>query len=222
MKSLIEIVGVFSSITTFTVLVTLCLSKILTLKNVLRLAAVYSGISFGNDLLLNFLPADLNYHFLFSFTLLEYGCFAAMFYKLLGKPVFKNLVLAGSFMFLVIVSMGLPSYGSSHFDAINTGSEAILIIVYSIFYFTEKLNSEKMEPIFDSPGSYVVLACLFYLAGNLFLFITSESQNASMWVINSLCNLVRNVFFIVAIRQCTKPIKRQITPISGFTGFVSR
>ncbi|RYG03686.1 MAG: hypothetical protein EOO02_07845 [Chitinophagaceae bacterium] len=222
MKSLIEIVGVFSSITTFTVLVTLCMSKILTLKNVLRLAAIYSGISFANDLMLAMLPSYFHYHFLFSFTLLEYGCFAWMFYMILGKPLSKNVVLVGSFMFLVIVSIGLRSYGSSHFDAVNTGSEAILIIIYSIFYFMEKLNSEKMEPIFDSPGSYVVLACLFYLAGNLFLFITSESQNATMWVINSLCNLTRNVFFIVAIRQCTKPIKRQITPITGFTGFVSR
>ena len=210
MDSLIRIVGLTSSLSALLVLIAFFISKSESLKKILRWLAIYSAISFVTDLLLQTSPDDSNFELLFGFTLLEYGCFAYIFYMLLSKPINQKVVIVGSFAFMVIVTVTLMDFGSKQFDNVNSGTEAILIIIYSILYFSEKLNIENLEPIFDNPGSYIVIGCLFYLAGNLFLFITSEQQSKSVWIINSLFNLIKSVFFLIAIRKCTK-VKKPVS-----------
>lgn len=200
-------IGLISWLTTISVLVTFFVSKLVTMKKLLRWVAIYSGLSLTMDLLLQIHPDDPNFFLLFTFTLVEYSCFAYMFYMLLTRPFNKKIILVGSLVFLVMVTITLTNLGNQHFDNINSGTEAILIIVYSILFFSEKMKVENMEPIFDNPGAFVVIACLFYLAGNLFLFITSEEQSISTWLINSLFNMTRNIFFLVAIRKCVKTPK---------------
>ena len=198
------IIGITSSLTTLSVIIVIALSRSITLQKILKWVAIYSAISFLTDILLQVSSDNAIYPLLFTFTLLEYACFTWIFYMLLSKQLNKKLVVVGSFAFLVMVCITLTNYGSQHFDNVNSGTEAILIIVYSILYFSEKLNIDSLEPIFDSPGSFIVVACLFYLAGNLFLFLTSQDQSSNAWIINSLFNLIRNVFFLVAARKCTK------------------
>jgi hypothetical protein len=208
MDALIRIVGLTSTFSTLLVLIAYFISKNELLKKVLRWLAVYSAISFITDVVLRLSPED--FELLFNFTLLEYACFAYMFYMLLSKPINQKIVIVGSFAFMVIVTITLMDFGSKQFDNVNSGTEAILIIVYSILYFSEKLNLDNLEPIFDNPGSYIVIGCLFYLAGNLFLFITSEEQSKSVWIINSLFNLIRNIFFVIAIRKCSR-VKKPVS-----------
>jgi len=204
MHPLIWIIGVTSWLSTLLVLVTFTISKTVALKNIMRCVAVYSAISSATDFGLQVTPEESSFILLFTFTLLEYACFAWIFYILLSNQLNKKLVIVGSFGFLVMVALTLGNFGSKQFDNVNSGTEAVLIIVYSILYFSEKLSVENLEPIFDNPGSYVVIGCLFYLAGNLFLFITSEEQSSSVWIINSMFNLIKNIFFLVAIRKCTR------------------
>jgi hypothetical protein len=203
----IAIIGILFSLTTLVVIIVYGLSNILTFKNVLRWVVIYSAISFLTDGLLQLSSNKSGYILLFSFTLLEYALFAWMFYLMLSNPVNKRIVIVGSFAFLVMVSITLRNFGDLEFDNVNSGTEAILIIIYSILFFSEKLNIENLEPIFDSPSAFIVIGCLIYLAGNLFLFITSEKQNTNLWILNSALNLVRNICFIIAIRKCTKPAK---------------
>lgn len=204
MSALFGTLGIISSLSTLLVLILYSFSRIVILKQLMKWVAIYSGISFLTDTLLQFSHDDTNFTLLFTFTLLEYACFAWIFYMLLTKPLYKKMVILGSFLFLVIVSITLTNFGSQQFDNVNSGTEAILVIIYSILFFSEKLNIENLEPVFDFPGAYIVIGCLFYLAGNLFLFITSEQQNTSIWIINSLFNLIKNIFFLIAIRKCTK------------------
>jgi hypothetical protein len=211
MRPLIGIIGVTSSLSTLLVIIIYAISKSVALKQVLRWVAIYSAISFSTDFILQLSAHESNFVLLFTFTLLEYACFAWIFFMLLGKQMNKQIVIIGSFAFMVMVTITLRNFGSKHFDNVNSGTEAILIIIYSILYFSEKLHIDNLEPIFDNPGSYIVIGCLFYLAGNLFLFITSEEQSSSIWIINSLFNLIKNVFFFIAIRRCTKPKKEVST-----------
>jgi len=212
MNPLIGIIGITSWLSTVLVLVIFTVSKNVSLKKVMKWVAIYSAISSATDFGLQLSPRESSFILLFVFTLLEYACFAWIFYMLLSKQLSKKLVVVGSFAFLAMVALTLGNFGSKHFDNVNSGTEAILIIIYSILYFSEKLNLDNLEPIFDNPGSYVVIGCLFYLAGNLFLFITSEEQSSSIWIINSLFNLIKNIFFLIAIRKCTR-IKK---PVSAF------
>jgi hypothetical protein len=202
MNSLIAIVALTSTLSSLLVLIAYIISKSGSLKKILRWLAIYSGISFVTDVALQLSQHKSNFELLFTFTLMEYACFAYIFYMLLSKPINQKIVIVGSFAFMVMVTVTLMDFGSKHFDNVNSGTEAILIIVYSILYFSEKLNIENLEPIFDNPGSYIVIGCLFYLAGNLFLFITSEEQSQSVWIINSLFNLIKNIFFVITIRKC--------------------
>jgi hypothetical protein len=212
MNPLIGAIGVTSILSTVLVLIIFSVSRSVALKKVMRWVAIYSAVSFASDMMLQLSTAESNFPLLFTFTLVEYACFAWIFYMLLSKPLHQKIIVVGSFAFLTMVSVTLGNYGSKHFDNVNSATEAILIIVYSILYFSEKLRLDNPEPIFDSPGSFVVIACLFYLAGNLFLFITSEEQSSSVWIINSCFNMIKNIFFLVAIRKCTRMKK----PVSSF------
>lgn len=213
MNSVNAVIGLTSFLTTLLVLVTFLISKRVMLKRILTWVAIYCGLSCATDLMLQVSPQSSNFLILFTFTLVEYACFAYMFYMLLSREMNKKAVIIGSFAFMIMVTITLQNFGSKHFDNVNSGTEAILIIVYSILYFSEKLSVDSLEPIFDSPGSYVVIGCLFYLAGNLFLFITSEEQSSSVWMINSLFNLIKNVFFLIAIRKCSRS-KKPVTALN--------
>ena len=84
MDSLIRIVGLTSTFSTLLVLIAYFISKGEILKKVLKWLAVYSGISFVTDVVLRISPED--FELLFNFTLLEYACFAYIFYMLLSIP----------------------------------------------------------------------------------------------------------------------------------------
>ena len=112
MDSLIRLAGLTSSLTALLVLIAFLISKTESLKKILRSLAIYSGISFLTDLVLQISPNDSNFELLFSFTLIEYACFAYIFYMLLSKPVNKKLVIVGSFAFMVMVTITLMDFGS--------------------------------------------------------------------------------------------------------------
>ncbi|HTF29602.1 MAG TPA: hypothetical protein VK625_12205, partial [Flavitalea sp.] len=132
MDPLMGIIGLTSSLTTLSVIIVIAVSRSITLQKILKWVAIYSSISFLTDILLQISSDSATYPLLFTFTLLEYACFAWIFYMLLSKQLNKKLVVVGSFAFLVMVCITLTNYGSQHFDNVNSGTEAILIIVYSI------------------------------------------------------------------------------------------
>lgn len=174
------------------------------LKNEVRWIAIYSAYSFINNQLLEFTSETTNTSLLFIFTIIEYAIFAWLYYSMLHSLNSKRAIMLGSFVFLGIVCFSIMNFDNRNFDNLNSGTEAVLIIIYSILFFVERMSvMDIVEPIYEKAEFWIVLGCFIYLSGNLFLFITSDLHNQTAWMINSIFNLVRNVFFFIAIRKCS-------------------
>jgi hypothetical protein len=197
-------VALISSLSTFVVALYYLLKKIVLLKNEIKWLAIYSAYSFINNQLLDFTSETTNTSLLFIFTIIEYAIFAWLYYNMLHSLNSKRTIMLGSFVFLGIVCFSIMNFDNRAFDNINSGTEAVLIIIYSILFFVERgLAMDIVEPIYEKAEFWIVLGCFIYLSGNLFLFVTSDLHNQTAWMINSIFNLVRNIFFFIAIRKCS-------------------
>jgi hypothetical protein len=199
------LIGSISSLSTLVIFIFYLFQKIRVLKNEIKGIAIYSLYSFVNNLALDFANEITVLSLLFIFTILEYAVFTWLFYNMLQKRNSKRAVLFGSFIFLGIVCFSILHFGTGNFDQLNSGTEAVLIVIYSILFFVEQVSSmDIVEPIYEKPEFWIVLGCFIYLSGNLFLFITADPHNQNAWIINSIFNLVRNILFFIAIKKSSR------------------
>ena len=81
---------------------------------------------------------------------------------------------------------------------------SLLIIVYSFFYFFEQINSASTTIVYESYQFWIVIGCLIYLAGTLFVFlytadIKDKAYNNSLWVINLIFEIIKYACFDFAL-----------------------
>ena len=185
------------------------------IKTVLWVFFIYSIYAFANDNVLIAIQAkyfqDPSQKYLISyntillqvFTLLEYLFFSIFFYIILKTSVLKKIIFGFSILFSLFCIYFIAQKGVKEFDSIQTSIEGTLIIIYSIFYFYEQMNSSQVSFIYQGFRFWIVFGILIYMAGNLFLFtyastLPQELRN-QYWIINFVSNILKNILFAVAI-----------------------
>jgi hypothetical protein len=135
------------------------------------------------------------------FAMIEYVFFAAFFFLCIYNNLFKKLILIVTVLNLCFESYLFNSQ-KANFDFWAALITTILIVIYSICFFYERLNSVQTLIIYQSFQFWIVVGCLIYLSGTLFLFLyTSDiknKQNSSLWTINIAFEIVKNIFFSIA------------------------
>jgi hypothetical protein len=111
--------------------------------------------------------------------------------------------VVGALLFspIAIINM-LHGSNGSFFDSLSLSAEAILLIIYSIFFLYEQLSDVTVIYVYNLKKFWIVLAVLLYFASTLFLFIeaatlTAEQYN-NYWPINNIFNILKNILFSVA------------------------
>lgn len=186
-----------------------------TKKTILWVFFIYSVYAFANDNTLigiqNKYMQDPSQKYLINyntillqvFTLLEYLFFSIFFYIIVKTSILKKIILGFSILFSLFCIYFIVQKGVKHFDSIQTSVEGILIIIYSIFYFYEQMNSSEVTFIYQGYKFWIVLGIILYIAGNLFFFtyastLPQELRNQYM-IINYTCNTIKNLLFATAI-----------------------
>lgn len=150
-----------------------------------------------------FLGAFKNYASLIIsiFAMIEYVFFATFFYLCIRNNKFKTFIIIISILNLSL-DVFLFYSPKANFDFWDTLITTILIVIYCIFFFYEQLNSPQYLFIYQSYTFWVVVGCLIYLSGTLFLFLyTSDIKNkerSPLWNINIVFEIVKNLFFSIA------------------------
>jgi len=135
------------------------------------------------------------------FAMCEYAFFSVFFYLCIQNRKFKNLIILIS---VIILSFEFFLYYShkTNFDFWVALITAILIVIYSISFFYEQVNLPSVLIIYQSYSFWVVVGCIIYLSGTLFLFLYTsdlkDKQNSSLWIINDAFEIVKNIFFSIA------------------------
>ncbi len=138
------------------------------------------------------------------FTAIEYVCFVLVIIFLLQNKSLLKVVKLTSLAFIIFCLLSLTlSNNKFHFDSVQSSISSLLIIIFCIFYFYEKLNEPQLQFIYSEFHFWIILGFLIYLSATLFLYVyvTSlpELIARKFWVINSFSNILKNVLFSIAI-----------------------
>lgn len=155
-------------------------------------------------------------YFYASFTIVEYSVYALFLFLSLEKRIFKNILIFASLAFYLIAASNFFTNGSENFDSLPASAEAVLIIVYSIFYLYEQVTHPSVLLVYTTKKFWIILAFLIYFSSTLFLFIYATAmdkpENNSYWKINNFFDLIKNLLFIIAfILKPDKEKKNQQT-----------
>ncbi len=141
------------------------------------------------------------------FAICECIFFSTLLYLCIKSRTFKMIVLITSIVTLITEAI-LFSVLKSNFDFWVALLNAIPIVIYSIFYFYEQINSLQASAIYESYKFWLVTGCIIYLSGTLFLFLyTSDLKDkakSSWWEINIAFEIIKNICFSVAFAIARK------------------
>jgi hypothetical protein len=179
----------------------------------LRVVFFYVLASFFANILLS--SFQNNASLIFNiFEIIEYLFFSAFFYFCIRNKNLKKLIVTVSLLVLVIELFFLYPQ-KPKFDFWVTLTTAILILIYCIFFFYEEMNFPQTLLIYQSYNFWIAAGCIIYLAGTLFLFLYTadikDKQNNSLWNIDIVFEIIKNVFFSIAF-IIGKNTKKNIAP----------
>ncbi len=165
----------------------------------------YCVVSFSNDSVLIYrVKHDLDLKpFLYAFTIIEYLIFAVFLFSIIQSKVVKRVLLALSVLFTLFCLYAITWEVLKKFDSVQSCLSAILLISFCIIYLFEQINKPDITFIYASYPFWIVAGILIYLATTLFLygFAASLPTDAvkDYWIINHVCNVLKNILFSVAV-----------------------
>jgi hypothetical protein len=134
-------------------------------------------------------------------AIIEYAFFSAFFYICIQNKKFKNLILSLSVLNICFEVFTLFLH-QKNFDFWATLITAVLVLIYCIFFFYEEISKTETLLIYQSYTFWVATGCIIYLAGTLFLFLYTsdmeDKQKSSLWVIDIVFEIIKNIFFSIA------------------------
>lgn len=166
---------------------------------------IYCIVSFTTDLVSKRLAKHIPPFYLYSFfSILEYTLFAIFLFLSFRQKNFRNILLLLSLLFYSIVISNLFRNDAEmqNFDSPSASLEAVLIIVYGIFFLYEQLKDPSVFYIYYLKKFWIILAFLIYFSSTLFLFLYAATfarpEKGTYWIINNIFDIIKNLLFVVS------------------------
>ena len=182
----------------------------------LKVILFYIVYSFINDIALKavFRNEQLVEVLLRIFTVVEYSLFSLFFYLVVKSAIIKKVIIGLSFVFFAITFYNYYNNPRASFDSIPVSVESILIIIYCLYYFYERISEPQVTFIYSSYHFWVIIGILIYLSGAFFLFTQADNlsnqDKSNYWIIVYMTNILKNIFFSVAFYIKKNPTKNPL------------
>jgi len=143
------------------------------------------------------------------FNLFQFCIFSILFITCIPNRKSKIFITALStlnLLFLLIIHFQLKS----KFEFVSILTDSLLIFIYTLMFFYNEMNSSNNYIIYTSHKFWIVLACVIFYAGTLFVFLyTSDMKDkmySALWnVVNLIFEIVKNTCFSIAFLLARKP-----------------
>jgi hypothetical protein len=171
----------------------------------------------------------LNFYLLYRFfTIVGYSLVALFFYQNLSTSSIKKLIIISYLFFLLYAIYDYLTSPTNSFDSIPSSVEAILIIIFSIFYLFEQIKNPKVFFIYTLDKFWIVSSLLLYHTGTLFLFIYAApffadpgfTQNYAL--INNSFLLIKNIIFSIGLLTKHKSHNYYSGDYSSYAGYLEK
>lgn len=168
-----------------------------------RILALY-GITFFL-LLFFFDRIPLEYLQIYNtlYTFLEYTFFTTLFYLNFESQRFKKLLVFLSIGFYIFQVVHFLTANNTRIDSIPIGVESILLFVYVILFFNQKMRSVDGVFIYNHFLFWVSVGLLIYLGGSFFINILANTlpsnQIDQYWHFSMIADTIKTLFFVSAM-----------------------
>jgi hypothetical protein len=141
------------------------------------------------------------------FTIIEFLLLSYYLYNCLKHNKFKRSLIFSGIIFSITALINLFLIVSSNsksilIDTIPISTSALLLIVFSILYLFEEIQTPKVEFIYANPQFWVIIGIMIYFSGTFFFFLQfselSKDDQSNFWIINLICIILKNIFFSIS------------------------
>ena len=129
-------------------------------------------------------------------TLFEFGLLSVLFFKIIRYKVFKKGIVVLSVLVAVYLLYDLFSAANNSFDSIPSGITSLIFLIYSIFFFYERISDPSSLFLYTSPVFWVVVALVIYFAGTFFPYIYAQSHMKEDQFINEY-DIIHDTLYII-------------------------
>jgi hypothetical protein len=148
-----------------------------------------------------FLPSTL---YFFLYTSFEYFSFTYLILLGITNKRIKQIILFFSICFAIFqIATYLLNSEYKRLDSISVGIETILIFIYIFLFFYDHSKNNKAGFIYNHPTFWLCVGILLYLGGSFFFNILanymSSAELQNYWEYASVAELLKNLFFVVAM-----------------------
>ena len=137
------------------------------------------------------------------FTAYEYSVFAFILSINIKNKIFKKVITAVSFVFILFLFGYYSTSNPRSIDSIPIGIETILIIMYSFYYLYEQMNNTNELFIYSKYQFWIIVGIMLYLAGSFFIYIFANQVDRVMldnfWFLTMVFYVIKNIFFCIGI-----------------------
>jgi hypothetical protein len=141
------------------------------------------------------------------YTIIESLFLSYYLYISFKNNFFKKSLLVLSIVFVVIALFNLytivfQSSTSQLIDTIPVSTSALILMIFSILYLFEEIQTPKIGFVYSKPNFWIVVGIMIYFSGTFFLFLQysalSNSDKDNFWIINIICIILKNIFFSIS------------------------
>ncbi len=144
---------------------------------------------------------------------MEFAALSLLFFKVTESQNFRKIILGISIIIGVFLLYTLFTSPHDTFDSVPSGLTSLVFLIYSIYYFFERIKDPTALYLFSSPVFWVVVAVIIYSAGTFFPFIYAKNYMADSEffdlydMIHDPLYIIRNLIFAFAMLQKTNTKK---------------
>jgi hypothetical protein len=149
-------------------------------------------------------PPNFIRKFFYAFlTFFEFSCFAYFLWINIKSSNFKKVIFISSLGFVVFIITYTILSKFQRIDSFPIGIETIIILIFSFYFFYEKMNDPNTLFIYNDYRFWIVLAFMIYLSGSFFIYIFAnqipKKDMPQYWMFTDIFYALKNIFFLIGI-----------------------
>ena len=137
--------------------------------------------------------------------MVEFSSLSLIFYYNIRQKILKKLIVIIIVFFAIFSIYDYIVSDSAKFSYIPLATECLILLVYIIYFFYEKIQINTFIPIYQTNIFWIAVAFTIYCSGNFFLFlytrnaIKDEQFRFQYALIYCTFTILKNIFLCIGI-----------------------
>jgi hypothetical protein len=135
----------------------------------------------------------------------EFSTLSLLFYYVITQKLLKKIILILIVLFIVFAIYSYIVSAKDKFSYTPLVAECLILLVYIIYFFYEKIQTNTLIPIYQTNIFWIAVAFILYCSGNFFLFLYStnakndEQFQFQYTLIYSTFTIIKNILLCIGV-----------------------